>query len=300
MKDCVKVALVQMNSGPVTEKEHNVQYHIDKIEELGKQGIDLILFPELSVSGYVEDTTHEFRLKYWELGAEEVPGPSTERILKAAQDAGVHVIFGIAERSKIPLLSYNSAVLLSPEGFVGINRKIHLPLLEKDYFLSGTEPRVFDTRLGKIGTFICYEMMFPEPARMLAVLGAEILAFIGFVGLRSKEGKGGGVGIGEEKNYLFNVAPRIRAIENQAHLLDCCGAGIHYMGEKGGSWARFGQSKIIDSLGNIVAETKSIEEDLVIGEITNEVLVKGRSAYPMLNDRIPYRYTSLVNSDFGK
>lgn len=300
MKERVKVALVQMDSGLVMEKEKNVQNHINKIKELGKQEVDLILFPELSVSGYIQETTHENRRKYWELGAEDVPGPSTDRIQKAATDAGTHVIFGIAERSNIPMLSYNSAVLISPEGFVGVNRKIHLPLAEKDYFLQGTEPKVFQTRLGKIGTFICYEMMFPEPARMLAVLGAEILAFIGFVGLRSKEGTGGGVGIGEEKNFLFNVAPRIRAIENQTHLLNCCGAGIHYMGERTGSWTRFGQSKIIDSLGNIVAESKSIEEDLVIGEITNEVLVKGRAAYPMLNDRVPFRYSTLTNSDFGK
>lgn len=297
MKEHVKVALVQMDSGPVTEKEKNVDYHVRKIEELGKQGIELILFPELSVSGYVQESTPEFRRIYWELGAEDIPGPSTDRILKAAKDAGVHVIFGIAERAKIAMLAYNSAVLLSPEGVIGINRKIHLPLLEKDYFLPGPAPKVFQTRLGKIGTLICYEMFFPESARMLAVQGAEIIAYIGFVALRGKDGSGGGVGIGEEKNYAFKIGPRLRAFENQAHFLYCVGAGSHFMGDHVGYWTRAGQSKIVDSLGNIVAETESIAEDIVIGEITNDVLVRGRAAYPMLKDRMPHKYGSLMSDD---
>jgi len=297
MKKRIKVALVQAEPGLVTEKNDNLNYHVQKIIELKEEKPDLILFPELSVSGYIQESTPENRRTYWELGSEEVPGPSANRIIEAAHKVGSYVIFGIAERTSVPMLMYNSAVLVGPDGFIGVARKIHLPLLEKDYFITGTEPKVFNTRIGKIGIIICYELFFPEPTRILAIKGAEICAFIGFVAVR-KNGKGGGVGIGEEKQLLFNMAPVINAIENQVHFLVCTAGGLHDMGPNMGKWQRAGHSKIIDNLGTIVAESKTTSEDLIIAELSNKRLLEGRIAYPMLKDRMPRMYRSLIKTGF--
>ena len=199
------------------------------------------------------------------------------------------------------MVPYNSAVLVGPEGFIGVERKIHLPLIEKDYFLQGTEPQVFNTAIGKIGIIICYELFFPEPARMVAVKGAEICVFIGFVAVRdakeTAEGKGGGVGIGEEKQYLFNTAPRIRALENQVCFVACTAGGKHDMGGSTGLWQRAGHSKIINNFGDILAESQLDSEDLVIGTLKATDLRLGRAAYPMLKDRRPWMYGSLMNKD---
>ena len=148
---------------------------------------------------------------------------------------------------------------------------------------------------------ICYELFFPEPARMVAVKGAEICVFIGFVAVRdakeTAEGKGGGVGIGEEKQYLFNTAPRIRALENQVCFVACTAGGKHDMGGSTGLWQRAGHSKIINNFGDILAESQLDSEDLVIGTLKAADLRLGRAAYPMLKDRRPWMYGSLMNKD---
>lgn len=301
MKENLKVVCVQAETYGVYDKEKNIQYHVDKILSLKDEKPDLVVFPELSISGYIRESNPENRRDYWDYGAETVPGPATDRIIAAAREVGCYVIFGIAERTAATMAPYNSAVLVGPEGFIGVERKIHLPLIEKDYFLQGTEPQVFNTAIGKIGIIICYELFFPEPARMVAVKGAEICVFIGFVAVRdakeTAEGKGGGVGIGEEKQYLFNTAPRIRALENQVCFVACTAGGKHDMGGSTGLWQRAGHSKIINNLGDILAESQLDSEDLVIGTLKAADLRLGRAAYPMLKDRRPWMYGSLMNKD---
>ena len=301
MKENLKVVCVQAETYGVYDKEKNIQYHVDKILSLKDEKPDLVVFPEPSISGYIRESNPENRRDYWDYGAETVPGPATDRIIAAAREVGCYVIFGIAERTAATMVPYNSAVLVGPEGFIGVERKIHLPLIEKDYFLQGTEPQVFNTAIGKIGIIICYELFFPEPARMVAVKGAEICVFIGFVAVRdakeTAEGKGGGVGIGEEKQYLFNTAPRIRALENQVCFVACTAGGKHDMGGSTGLWQRAGHSKIINNFGDILAESQLDSEDLVIGTLKAADLRLGRAAYPMLKDRRPWMYGSLMNKD---
>ena len=158
MKENLKVVCVQAETYGVYDKEKNIQYHVDKILSLKDEKPDLVVFPELSISGYIRESNPENRRDYWDYGAETVPGPATDRIIAAAREVGCYVIFGIAERTAATMVPYNSAVLVGPEGFIGVERKIHLPLIEKDYFLQGTEPQVFNTAIGKIGIIICYEL----------------------------------------------------------------------------------------------------------------------------------------------
>ena len=148
---------------------------------------------------------------------------------------------------------------------------------------------------------ICYELFFPESSRMIAINGAEICVFIGFVAVRdakeTAEGKGGGVGIGEEKQYLFNTAPRIRALENQMCFVACTAGGKHDMGGNTGLWQRAGHSKIINNFGDIIAESNLDSEDLVIGTLKASDLRLGRAAYPMLKDRRPWMYGCFLKKD---
>ena len=301
MKENLKVVCVQAETYSVYEKERNIQYHVDKILSLKDEHPDLVVFPELSISGYIRESNPENRRDYWNLGAEPVPGPATNRIIEAAKEVGCYVIFGIAERTPATMVPYNSAVLVGPEGFVGVARKIHLPLIEKDYFIQGTQPKVYNTSIGKIGMIICYELFFPESSRMIAINGAEICVFIGFVAVRdakeTAEGKGGGVGIGEEKQYLFNTAPRIRALENQMCFVACTAGGKHDMGGNTGLWQRAGHSKIINNFGDIIAESNLDSEDLVIGTLKASDLRLGRAAYPMLKDRRPWMYGCFLKKD---
>jgi predicted amidohydrolase len=165
----VTVAVVQMEPR-VGEKAHNLERSVELLHEAADRGANLVTLPELASSGYVFQSREEV----WEL-AEEVPcGPTTEAWLAVCRERNLHLVAGIAERDGAAL--YNSAVVLGPGGYIGAYRKTHLWGDEALYFERGNLGfPVFQTRLGRIGTFICYDGWFPEAYRLCAIQGAEIV-----------------------------------------------------------------------------------------------------------------------------
>ncbi len=132
-------------------------------------GSDLLVFPELAVCGPIMD------MATVESVAEAVPGPATERLREIAARSSTLVVAGLAERDGDRL--YNSAVLVSPEGVVGVYRKIHLTADDKAWATPGDGGLpTFDTPVGRIGLLIGYDAVFPEAARSLAIDGADLIA----------------------------------------------------------------------------------------------------------------------------
>jgi predicted amidohydrolase len=286
----LKTALVQFDPQPVNHKAENLAYHLQKIDELARDGCQLIVFPEMSLTGFFVHKSGE-RRRHWEEDAEAINGAMIQAICKKTLEFGVYVIVGMAEQDQRAYDTYNSLVLVGPEGVIGVTRKLHLPGAEKLYYKKGDIGEVYDTPIGKIGMMICYEVFFPEVSRVLAQRGAEILIAPSSIW---KGGSNGGVGAGESKQRLFEMTPVIRAIENQAHFLLCEASGGQFMGEAFGRWERFGKSKIVNAQGEIVAESTVNEEDIIIGDLTNESLLKSRSDYMFFTDREPGRYSDLV------
>lgn len=163
------VAVIQMEPR-FGETEANVARSIEAIEKAASGGAKLVVLPELCNTGYVFQNRAEAHAL-----AETIPdGPSTLAWMTAARRLGVHIVAGITERDG-PIL-YNSAVVLSPEGFVGRFRKMHLWADEALYFAPGDLGfPVFDTAIGRIGCLICYDGWFPESYRLAALQGAEIV-----------------------------------------------------------------------------------------------------------------------------
>lgn len=109
--------------------------------------VDLLLFPQMSLSGYSSN---------WDLGvleslAETVPGPSTETITAFCKQYNLYVGFGLLEKDAETDKLYNTVVLISPTGILGTYRQIHLTNSEKTYLTEGTTPTIVDTPFGKIG-----------------------------------------------------------------------------------------------------------------------------------------------------
>jgi predicted amidohydrolase len=127
---------------------------------------DLIVFPELGVSGYVHHTVS------WDL-AEPVPGPSTDRLIRLADEIGTVLCFGVLERDADVV--YNTQVLVNGQGIIGKQRKIHMPHVEYLYWRGGFEARSFDIGKAKVGILICYDALFSELARTLYFAGSEVL-----------------------------------------------------------------------------------------------------------------------------
>lgn len=165
----LRIACIQMEP-VVGEKDRNVSRSLEFITAAADQGARLIVLPELANSGYVFETREEaFEL------AEEIPdGPTCAAWAKIAAERGIYLVAGISERYGQVL--YNSAVIIGPHGYIGTFRKVHLWNEENLFFEPGNLGfPVFQTPIGRIGTFICYDGWFPESYRMCALQGADIV-----------------------------------------------------------------------------------------------------------------------------
>jgi len=147
-----------------------VQENLDgALETLSSVDADLFVFPELALSGYLFESAAEAR----EL-AQEPQGEEFAALREAACGRGASVVIGFAERSGDDL--FNSSMLLAADGRTEVYRKIHLFDSEKEIFLAGDEPaKVVEVGGVWIGMMICFDWIFPELARSLALDGADIL-----------------------------------------------------------------------------------------------------------------------------
>jgi predicted amidohydrolase len=163
----MKVGFIQTN--PVLARPDR---NIARIEELIRQttGAELLVLPELCSSGY----RFESREQAMELSETVEDSSYLKRLQKVCADRLLHVVTGFNERDGSKL--YNTAVLIGPSGVVGKYRKMHLFLDEKDIFEPGNLGLpVLDIGTCRIGLLICFDWMFPEVWRILALKGADII-----------------------------------------------------------------------------------------------------------------------------
>lgn len=131
----------------------------------------LIVFPEMAVPGYFFGQ----RDRLWALSEPIPDGPSTQRLVELAEQYAAYLVVGMAERDGKEL--YNSAVLVGPQGYVTKYRKLHLWSEEKNLYTSGDLGIVVaELPIGRVGLLICYDLWFPEQARILRLSGADIIA----------------------------------------------------------------------------------------------------------------------------
>ena len=163
-----KVAVVAHES-PVRSTPKNLDTTITWVRKARKAGAALVALPELGVTGHAG---HSAMVEV----AEPVPdGPSVQALLELAHELDVYISAGIAEDDRG--IHYNTQFIVGPEGYVGKQRKVHLSGDEYFYFRGGTSLPVMDLSIARVGVIICYDNLFPEMARCLAVDGAELDAY---------------------------------------------------------------------------------------------------------------------------
>lgn len=151
----------------------DVDYNLKRMMELSRGlDTDLIVYPELALSGYVFKSLNEV-----EGIAEEIPeGKAFQLLRNFAKEQDFSIVYGFAEKSDGKL--FNSSLLLNPDGSYYVYRKTHLFYREKLFFSPGdTGFNVFPAK-GKVpvGMMVCFDWQFPESARSLALAGAQVIA----------------------------------------------------------------------------------------------------------------------------
>ena len=165
MRD-IKVALVQMNA-LVGKVDKNLQEHRKYVERAAKLGVELLCFPELSITGHWPDK------KRYDV-AEEVPGGASYHFIEElAREYGMFIGAGIAEIENGVV--YNTYFVAGAKGIVGKQRKLHPSGDEYFYYKAGDRLNVFDIGKANVGIVICFDNMFCEVQRCLAVKGAEVI-----------------------------------------------------------------------------------------------------------------------------
>jgi predicted amidohydrolase len=272
----MRIACVQkdVRLGAIDE---NVASLKAQLRQLAGEGVDLVVFPEAALTGYCVEC-HADAVAI----ALEIDSPPIATIVDLVNELGIMTIFGFAAREGERVT--NVAMLLESGVPPRVYRKTHLPILGLDNFVTpGDELPVFETRHGRIGILICYDVRLPEPARVLALRGADVLV------LPTNWPRGAEISA--------DVVAVARAAENQMYVATC-----NRVGEENG-FSFFGRSKIIAPNGRILQAAEGDETvlradlDLSLSRQKRVVTAPGRHEVEVFGSRRPKLYGPLVELD---
>lgn len=264
-----KIALVQYQS-VLGDLQKNADRAVEMVREAAAKGAKIVCFPEMFNTGYnfqlIGDGFHNC--------GETIDGHTITRLQKVAKECACYVIAPITLEKKVKGVFYNAAVVIDDEGVVlGDYSKHHLWAAERYYFHAGEDIPVFDTKYGKIGVMICYDAGFPETSRVLTLKGAELIFMPSAWRIQDWD--------------MWNLNIPQRALENTLYV-----AGVNRFGHEDDLYM-FGNSKVADWRGRIIAESKEEKEEIVYAEIDLDQLTKARLDIHYLKDRRPDSYKLL-------
>ena len=273
----VRAALVQTNW--TGDKESMIAAHEDYARKAAAQGAQVICFQELFYGPYfcqVQDA------KFYEY-AEAIPGPTTERFQKLAKELNMVMVLPMYEEEQ-PGVLYNTAAVVDADGtYLGKYRKHHIPHVsgfwEKFYFRPGNGGYpVFDTAVGKIGVYICYDRHFPEGWRALGLNGAQIV----FNPSATSRGL---------SQYLWSIEQPGAAVANEYYVGAINRVGIEDLGDDD----FYGQSYFINPEGQYVGEKGDpYQPELIVRDLDLDLISTVRNRWAFYRDRRPETYDDLV------
>lgn len=267
------------------------------IEEAALRGVRYLVFPEVSLQGYLlaprglGSAEMNEQIAYFRATAESIPGPTTRKLQLLAQRHGMVIQAGMAEQAMDGIVIYNSAVLIGGSGVLGVFRKLHNQF-EWPVFSPGNHLEVFSTPLGKVGMFICYDLAFPEVTRAFALQGAKIAALTTAWPMKGDEPESDYYG------YTYDLFSRSSALANQMWLI--CANQVQRP-ETPGAANYYGHSRIVAPNGKILADT-GYNEGLAVATVDLDAgLESARTreffGLNLLQDRRPSHYGTLGSEE---
>lgn len=258
----VTIAAVQMRS-VVGDFESNLE-SIDRLMGAAvAKGAEIVCFPELSVSGYnVYERTGEPAHGTRVPAGVQIPSPTTDALESIAERHGVWVLVGLLEVDSSGI-TYNTQLVVSPDGIQGKYRKTHVPTTEIGTWRHGDELPVFEHPKVRFGVEICYDTHFPEVTTALSNQGAELI----FMPHAS-----GGDEPALDKQARWERYVPARAYDNTVYAAICNQVGDNEAGQ-----VFEGVTFICDPTGKLIAESNDgSAESITIANLSASTLVDAR------------------------
>jgi predicted amidohydrolase len=247
----------------VTSRLHEEESNLKRMRDIVRKTKGrIVIFPELNLTGYMPRDDLLSR-------AETVVGPVVRSVARLAKETKKDIVFGLPMMDEqVPGLVYNSCLLATGTGQLHRYDKLYLPTFgpfeEKMFFAEGKRAVVAEGKHAKIGLMICYDMFFPELAKLETLLGAQILINISAAPTTSR-------------SSFRRVMPG-RAVENAIFVAYCNMVGVH------GSLVFGGGSALFGPRGEELARGKDLEEDIVEAEIDLGEIEIARRFRPTVRD----------------
>ncbi len=278
MANVVRAAIVQTEW--TGDKDSMIDKNVKYARQAAEQGATVMCFQELFYSPYFCQVQEDEHFAY----AEPIPdGPTTKLMQDLAKETGMVLIVPIFEKEDDGFY-YNTAAVIDDDGsYLGKYRKTHIPHVkgfwEKYYFRPGNLGYpIFDTAVGRIGVYICYDRHFPEGWRALGLNGAKIV----FNPSATSRGL---------SMYLWNLEQPAAAVANEYFI-----GAINRVGrEPFGDNDYYGSSYFVDPRGQIVGGSASdTDEELVVRDLDLDMVEEVRQQWAFYRDRRPDAYGDLV------
>ena len=282
MKTSVTVAAIQ--TALSDDLDSNVDRVVELVREAASAGGQIIAVPELFEGLYFPVAQRE---QEFERARPANGHPTIERMREVARELGVVIPVSFYERSGPEY--YNSVAMVDADGAVlGVYRKSHIPdgpgYQEKFYFRPGdTGFRAWTTRHGTIGVGICWDQWFPEAARAMTLLGADVLVYPTAIG---SEPEAPGV----DTKDRWQRAMIGHAVSNVVTVV-----ASNRIGDEG-SQTFYGHSFIADYRGEILAELDRTQSGTIVATIDLDELRRERASWGFFRDRRPDLYRKLTDS----
>ena len=286
----MKIALIQQSN--TADHASNLAKLEKNIREVASQGAELVVLQEIHNGLYFCQTEDVSVFDQ----AETIPGPSTERFGKLAEEISIVIVLSLFEK-RAPGLYHNTAVVIEKDGTIaGMYRKMHIPddpaYYEKFYFTPGDlgfEP--IQTSVGKLGVLICWDQWYPEAARLMALAGAEILIYptaIGWESTDTTEEK-------ERQRDAWITVQRSHAVANGIPVISCNRVG--YEADPSGITKGiqfWGTSFIAGPQGEILTKTSDKKDENLVFDLDLNRTETVRRWWPFFRDRRIDAYHDLI------
>lgn len=286
----INIGLIQMNC--IDNIEENLKKTIDQIIKIAKKGAQIICLQELFSSVYFCNVENYDNFKIADL----IPGINSQKLSNIAKEYKIVIIASFFEKRSKGIY-YNTAVVIDADGnYLGKYRKMHLPnephYHEKFYFSPGDLGyRVFKSRYAKIGVLICWDQWYPEAARIISLMGADILFYPTSIGWDSKEN----LTINKKQYKAWEIIQKSHSIANGIPIVSVNRVGE----EKNNKIIFWGGSFITDSFGSILYKASNYEEESIVQEINLTDIEKTRVHWPFFRDRRIDSYKPITKHFIG-